>query len=117
MSNCRIGCLCEALVTSCTERGNEWEEECEEGSQGDNEDRVHTRRQGLRPAQGCRLARTARDRLGDLRVPDMVEIGGLVAVRHVNVVAANVEVFAVQRLADVADELEQPPFSTLGAGE
>lgn len=59
----------------------------------------------------------AADGLGDLRVPDGVQVGAVTVVGHVDAVAAYVEVLAVQRLADVADELGEVLVFTGGSLE
>lgn len=69
---------------------------------GDSE---RTRGQRGGPCLGRGLRRSARDGLGNFRVPDGVEVGVLAVVDDIDTIAAGLEVLAVQRLADVADEV------------
>ncbi len=65
----------------------------------------YTLDQSRRPRPRARQRGAAGDGLGDVAVPDGVQVGVVVAVLDVDAVAADLETFAVQRLAYVACEL------------
>lgn len=71
---------------------------------------INLARQRVRPALGLRVgpaaAHAAHELLGDARVPHVVQVEAAAVEQHVDAVAPALHVLRVQRLVDVADEVD-----------